>query len=110
VAVATANPLTALIQDYDWADEILHAKIGRDWFVPEIGNQLEAQKFGDECWSRALADWTKWRDDGLTQHRNWWPEIYTQACNHWGIEPDAELLQYNVTYERKRADLKEVNN
>ena len=39
VAVATANRLTALIQDYDWADEILHASIGRDWLVHEVGNQ-----------------------------------------------------------------------
>lgn len=35
VAVATSNRLTELIQDYDWADEVLHAKIGREWIVPE---------------------------------------------------------------------------
>ena len=25
-------------QDYDWADEVLHAQIGRRWLVPEIGS------------------------------------------------------------------------
>ena len=37
VAVATSNRLTTLIQDYDWADEVLHAQIGREWLVKELG-------------------------------------------------------------------------
>lgn len=108
VAVATADPLTAMIQDYDWADEILHAKIGRQWIVPEIGTQAEAIAYGDKAWSKILVDWKKWKDDGLTEHRNWWPEIYRAACRHWGIEPDPTLLAYNTTYESTRADLKDV--
>ncbi len=107
VAAATANRLTALIQDYDWADEVLHARIGREWLVPAIGSQVEALAYGDEAWSRVTEDWTKWRDEGLTQHRNWWPEVYRAACRHWGIEPRPELLAYNTTYEKTRADLKE---
>jgi hypothetical protein len=108
VAVATADRLTALIQDYDWADEVLHARIGRDWIVPELGSQTKAQVYGDEAWSRVLVDWAKWRDEGLTQHRNWWPDVYRTACKHWGIEPDPNLLAYNTTYESTRADLKQV--
>jgi hypothetical protein len=108
VAVATANRLTALIQDYDWADEVLHARIGRDWIVPELGSQAAAQAYGDEAWSRVLVDWGKWREEGLTQHRNWWPDVYRTACQHWGIQPDPELLAYNTTYESTRADLKQV--
>jgi hypothetical protein len=108
VGVATANPLTAMIQDYDWADEILHAKIGRDWIVPEIGSQSEAMAYGDKAWSKVLVDWKKWKEDGLTEHRNWWPDIYRAACRHWGVEPDAQLLAYDTTYENTRADLKEV--
>lgn len=108
VAVATADPLTAMIQDYDWADEILHAKIGRQWIVPEIGTQAEAIAYGDKAWSKILVDWKKWQEDGLTEHRNWWPDVYRAACKHWGIEPDPKLLAYNMTYENTRADLKEV--
>jgi hypothetical protein len=108
VAVATADPLTALIQDYDWADEVLHARIGRDWIVPDLGSQVKAQTYGEEAWSRVLVDWAKWREDGLTHHRNWWPEVYRAACQHWNIEPDPQLLAYNVTYENTRADLKQV--
>jgi hypothetical protein len=108
VGVATADPLTARIQDYDWADEVLHARIGKDWLVPQIGTQVEAMAYGDRAWSKILVDWKKWKDDGLTEHRNWWPEVYRAACRHWGAEPDAELLAYSTTYENTRADLKEV--
>jgi hypothetical protein len=108
VGVATADPLTARIQDYDWADEVLHARIGKDWLVPQIGTQVEAMAFGDRAWSKILVDWKKWKEDGLTEHRNWWPEVYRTACRHWGVEPDAALLVYSTTYENTRADLKEV--
>lgn len=108
VAVATANPLTARIQDYDWADEVLHAQIGREWLVPDLGSQKDALAYGDQSWSRILVDWAKWREDGLTQHRNWWPEIYREACKYWGVSPDPELLAYRTTYENTRADLKQV--
>ena len=108
IGVATADPLTARIQDYDWADEVLHARIGKDWFVPQIGTQVEAMAYGDRVWNKVLVDWKKWKEDGLTDHRNWWPEVYLAACKHWGREPDAKLLAYNKTYENARADLKEV--
>jgi hypothetical protein len=108
VGVATANPLTAMSQDYDWADEVLHARIGRDWIVPEIGSQIEAMAYGDHAWSKALVDWKKWKENGLTEHRNWWPEVYRAACGHWGIEPNADLLAYDTTYESTRADLKDL--
>ena len=48
------------------------------------------------------------RDQGLTQHENWWPEIYRQACATWGTEPDPKVLAYAETYEAKRADLQTV--
>jgi hypothetical protein len=44
----------------------------------------------------------------LTQHRNWWPDLYRDACDHWGIEPDPKVLAYSTTYQTVRADLKEL--
>lgn len=109
VALATSNRLTALIQDYDWADEVLHARIGRKWFVPEIGSPAEALAYGDRLRSRMLFDWAKWRDEGLTEHRNWWPEVYRAACRHWRVDPNPDLLAFHVTYENMREDLKSIN-
>jgi hypothetical protein len=108
VAMATATPLTCLIQDFDWADEVLHARIGREWLVPQIGSQVEAMNYGDKVWSRTLMDWNTWKDEGLTEHQNWWPGIYRAACQRWGVEPDPKLLSYNTSYEGMRADLKEI--
>lgn len=104
VAVASANPLAAMIQDYDWADEVLHARIGKDWIVPEIGSQAEALALGEKASSKILANWKKWKEEGLTEHRNWWPEIYRVACQRQGIEPDPKLLAYKTTYENAQTD------
>jgi hypothetical protein len=100
--------LSALFQDYDWADEVLHARIGRDWYLKDFQNPQEAVRYGDECWSRVLMNWESWRQKGLTQHRNWWPDLYREACDRWGIEPDPKVLAYSTTYETVRADLKEL--
>ena len=108
VGRASHNPLSALFQDYDWADEVLHARIGRDWYLKEFKNPQEAVRYGDECWSRVLMNWESWRQQGLTQHRNWWPDLYRQACEHWRIEPDPAVLAYSTTYQTVRADLKEL--
>jgi hypothetical protein len=108
VGVRSGDPLMATIQDFDWADEVLHAAIGREWYIPQLGTWKEALAYGDACWSKVLSNWAEVRDQGLTEHANWWPEIYLQACQSWGIEPDPKILAYSVTYEGKRADLKAV--
>jgi hypothetical protein len=77
--------------------------------VTELGGQKAALEYGDRSWSRILVDWAKWRSEGLTQHHNWWPEIYREACKCWEVKPDPTLLAYNTTYETTRADLKQVS-
>lgn len=110
VGVESGDALAGLFQDYDWADEVLHARIGRDWFVSAMGDSTKAIAYGDECWSRILNNWRTVLDQGLTQHENWWPELYRAACKSWGVEPDPKVLAYNQTYEGARADLKHVSN
>ncbi|MBM4068578.1 MAG: hypothetical protein FJ271_06485 [Planctomycetes bacterium] len=105
---ASGIPLMATIQDYDWADEVLHAQLGREWYIPQLGGWKEALDYGDKCWSKILSNWAAVRDQGLTRHENWWPGIYRQACRTWGIEPDPRILSYATTYEDQRADLKSV--
>jgi hypothetical protein len=108
VALASEDPLASVIQDYDWADEVLHARIGREWLVPELGSQVEALAHGDRAWSKIVVDWKKWKSDGLTEHHNWWPSAYLLACQQRGVAPDPDVLAYNTTYESTRADLKNV--
>jgi hypothetical protein len=107
--VASGDRFSAMIQDYDWADEVLHARIGRDWYVKAIGDARKAAEYGDECWSRVLIDWRSYRDKGLTQHENWWPAAYQEWCRAQGLKPDPAVLAYSTSYEQVRADLKELN-
>ena len=108
IATASGNPLAMLFQDYDWADEVLHARVGRDWYLKEFEDAKDAVRYGDECWSKVLMGWRHWRDEGLTQHRNWWPDLYLAACEAWKVAPDPEILAFNTSYETVRADLKEL--
>jgi hypothetical protein len=108
VGLASRNALAATFQDYDWADEVLHARIGRDWYVKDFPDAQRAVRYGDECWSHVLLNWENWRQNGLTQHRNWWPDLYRAACQRWEIEPDPRVLAYSTNYQTVRADLKEL--
>jgi hypothetical protein len=108
VGLASRNPLSGLFQDYDWADEVLHARIGRDWYLPAFQDPKAAVEYGDKCWSKVLLSWERWRDEGLTAHRNWWPDLYRAACRSWGVEPDPKVLAYDTSYRNLRADLKEL--
>lgn len=105
-AQAAHNELSALFQDYDWADEVLHARVGRDWYVSQFENPKEAVEWGDRAWSKVLIGWRQWKDEGLTEHRNWWPDIYLDWCRVQNLTPDEKVLAFHETYETKRADLK----
>jgi hypothetical protein len=109
VGMKSHNPLSGLFQDYDWADEVLHARIGRDWYLKDFKQASEGIAYGDKCWSKVLVGWRQWRDEGLTEHRNWWPDCYRAACEKQGIAPDPAVLAYNTSYEQVRADLKNVS-
>src|SRR5947209_9807801 len=41
----------------------------------------------------------------LTQHANWWPNLYRQACRSWGIEPDPQVLASLAIKDRKSTRL-----
>ena len=109
VGVASGSSLSAMFQDFDWADEVLHAQIGRRWYVPQFKSLQESLDYGDDCWSKVVIHWTAYREQGLTEHRNWWPEIYREACEHWNVQPDPIAMVFNETYESKRADLKTLD-
>lgn len=109
VGLASGDPYSAMIQDYDWADEVLHAHIGRDWYVKQIGDAKQATAYGDTCWSKVLIDWHSYREQGLTRHENWWPALYREWCRLHAVEPDPNVLAYDTSYASTRADLREVS-
>ncbi|MDB4491492.1 hypothetical protein N9260_00555 [bacterium] len=98
-----------LIQDYDWADEVLHARIGRDWYVKGFEDVAEAAAYGSECWNKVVSGWEEWKCEGLTEHYNWWPGLYAEACRLRGETPDEGTAVYDTSYADTRADLKRIS-
>lgn len=109
VARQSEIPLAAVFQDFDWADEVLHAQIGREWYVKEFGDLNDAMAYGDRCWSRVMSHWREYLNTGLTGHHNWWPDLYRAACLHWQTAPDPAAIAFETTYENTRADLKDIS-
>ncbi|MEX2112200.1 MAG: hypothetical protein WD845_03395, partial [Pirellulales bacterium] len=106
VGTQSGDLLSGMFQDFDWADEVLHARIGRDWYVKDFAGLKESLDYGDRCWTKVVSHWRRYLEDGLTEHRNWWPDIYRAACQRWGVAPDPVALAFDTTYENQRADLK----
>jgi hypothetical protein len=109
LAQAAGSPLAITFQDYDWADEVLHARIGKQWYVSAMPSQTEALRAGDHAWSKVLMDWTAWQRDGLTNHENWWPALYADACRRLGWTYDPRVASFDTSYAEQRADLKSVS-
>ena len=109
VGTASGDAYPRMIQDYDWADEVLHAHIGREWYARAYGDSKQAIDYGDRCWSKVLIDWASYKEKGLTQHRNWWPGAYGAWCAAHGRQPDPAVLAYDTSYAAQRADLKDVS-
>lgn len=109
IAQQTDLPLAATFQDYDWADEVLHARIGRQWYVSDMPSQTEALRHGDRCWSKVLLGWESWKDAGLTAHDNWWPALYRATCAARGWTVDPAVAAFDTSYAEQRADLKSVS-
>ena len=81
------DPLSAHFHDYDWADEVLHAHIGRRWLKPEgIGTAqaLElAEAIHDRTW-KALDRYRTGEPEG-----DWWDALVIRALGHHSaLRPD----------------------
>ena len=106
-ASPSGDTFSALIQDYDWVDEVLHARIGRDWYVKQIGEPRKAADYCDSCWSKVLVGWNSYRAQGRTQHENGWPSLYPEWGRVHGGEPDERVAVFATSYKAVRADLRE---
>ena len=68
------DPLATLFQDYDWADEVLHAQIGRRWLLPKLTtNVQETMEKGWQLMSTFGVTIGKYEDRG--EQVNWWPDF-----------------------------------
>jgi hypothetical protein len=78
-SVDSGDALAALIQDYDWADEVLHVHLGRH-IVEELGSRKDADRLGEEVFHRVME-----RRRHETEGVEWW----TQFCERTiGLTPE----------------------
>ena len=71
-AEEAADPLAKFFQDFDWADEVLHVRIGRDWGIPSSGlKRAEFEKLGIQRLVETEDALEAYTDPA--QQVNWWP-------------------------------------
>jgi len=77
VAVGTGDGLARSVQDYDWADEVLHAQIGRRWLIPEGASRGRLKAESEELsgrWEQAIE-----RLDSLSGQEDFWPRLVAEV-------------------------------
>jgi hypothetical protein len=83
-ALAAGDPLSAHFHDYDWADEVLHAQIGRKWLREDRGSAQDltksAQVVHEKTW-RALEEYKRLE----AQDGTWWKDLVLRVLG----EPSA---------------------
>jgi hypothetical protein len=72
-AQAAGDPLSAHFHDYDWADEVLHAQIGRRLLRAEGITSEEATRQAHEIHERTWAALDRYR--GPEDPPDWWDEL-----------------------------------
>ena len=76
VARESGDPLSPTFQDFDWADEVLHAQYGRKWLLPAFETTEAMQQRYEEVREgyQALID----RDQSLPR-ADWWDAFYQKV-------------------------------
>lgn len=76
-AVAAGDPLSAHFHDYDWADEVLHAQIGRRWLRGAGLRSEDALERAPGIHERTWAALDRYR--GLDAGGEWWDGFVRQV-------------------------------
>jgi hypothetical protein len=81
-AAMADDALATMFQDYDWADEVLHAQIGRRWLIPMLGiskEQVLEMGLRKAVETEALLA----QYSSPEKQVNWWPDFVREIL---GIE------------------------
>jgi hypothetical protein len=83
------DALAATIQDYDWADEVLHVYNGREWLLPRLGMKpAEAVERGWALRSTTLDALKPYEARG--EQKNWWPDFVRAVLGRETAMPEFE--------------------
>jgi hypothetical protein len=92
-ALRAGDELSAHFQDFDWADEVLHAQIGRRWLKPD-GTTLErGAQVHEKTW--AALDAYRARQN----QRDWWNEFVRDVLGRDSAARPEDLVETKVVAE-----------
>lgn len=77
IAQSANDDLATYFQDYDWADEVLHAQIGRRWLKPDVGDVKQLLETAQEIADRTSPSLQA--RAGSTPQTDWWPDFVRDA-------------------------------
>jgi hypothetical protein len=77
IAQRANDPLATYFQDYDWADEVLHAQIGRRWLKDDVGGTKAVLQMAGEVAQRPSPSMDQMR--ATTPQEDWWPRFVREA-------------------------------
>lgn len=90
IAVAAGDALSAHFHDFDWADEVLHARIGRRWLLGAEGEGLtfaQAMEEGRAVHAKTWPALAAYRE--LEEQEDWWSGfVRTVLGRDTGATPD----------------------
>jgi len=93
------NELAKFFQDFDWADEVLHVRIGRDWGLAISGmKQAEFQKLGSQKAVESEDVLLQYADPD--QQVNWWPAFVEKVLGQPSAVADKSFGTNDPVYTK----------
>lgn len=96
-AKQAGDELSAHFHDYDWADEVLHAQIGRRMLKRDGISAKDAAELAKGVHEKTWAALDQYRH--LDEQKNWWPEFVERTLGHPSAVSDKDLGEINVFSE-----------
>jgi hypothetical protein len=84
IAVGANDELATHFQNYDWADEVLHAQIGRKWLLPQFGNRATMLV----AWEALMKRWDISQEalSELSEQKEWWADFMADVRRREVVE------------------------
>ena len=96
-AESSGDTLSAHFHDYDWADEVLHAQIGRRWVRREGIEPADAIERTKAIHERTWAELDRYR--GRDRQDSWWTDFVRDVLGHDSAVRESELGDVKVISE-----------
>jgi hypothetical protein len=93
-AVAAGDRLSALFHDYDWADEVLHAHIGRSWLRAAGLYTPDVLEHGRAIHERTWKELDRYRESGDSP--DWWFDFVEEVLGQPSAVTREELRDPEV--------------